>query len=233
MRITKRWATRQKKLSPARPHNAPLTKNYAVGGSAAENRRLRQCLGPHKLRCPSVRVGVMLRASRVGRGMLAGLGLARQPQDPVNVPGGGTSGGVSAGGARPRASSRSCSSSRCGESFCRLEARRPPSSHRYSRVLEVRLGPGFFSIEVARARALSSADIQLEMLQMARRRLRRAGVRNASYTQANAVTWPFRAGAFNRASLVAVLGDVPSQGVLSSIADALRPEACFQSPSFR
>ena len=62
------------------------------------------------------------------------------------------------------------------------------------------------------------------MLQMARRRLRRAGVRNASYTQANAVTLPFRSGAFDVAFLVAVLGEVPDpKACLSSIADALRP----------
>ena len=70
------------------------------------------------------------------------------------------------------------------------------------------------------------ADIQLEMLQMARRRLRRAGVRNASYTQANTVTLPFRAGAFDVTFLVAVLGEVPDpKACLSSIADALRPGA--------
>src|SRR5881296_3757293 len=48
-----------------------------------------------------------------------------------------------------------------------------------SHVLEVGSGPGFFSIAVARAvprGRLDLVDIQMEMLQTARRRLRRAGV---------------------------------------------------------
>src|SRR5262245_24054322 len=83
---------------------------------------------------------------------------------------------------------------------------------RTSRVLEVGPGPGFFSIDVARALPegrLELVDIQLEMLQKARGRLRRAGVRNAGCTRANAVTLPFRSGAFDAAFLVAVLGEVP------------------------
>jgi SAM-dependent methyltransferase len=68
---------------------------------------------------------------------------------------------------------------------------------RTSRVLEIGPGPGFFSIDVARAvpqGRLELMDIQAEMLQKARRRLRRAGVANAGYTQANAVKLPFRNG---------------------------------------
>ena len=44
---------------------------------------------------------------------------------------------------------------------------------------------------------LELVDIQLEMLLKARSRLRRAGVRNTGYTQATAVTLPFRSGAFD------------------------------------
>src|SRR6266498_198025 len=83
---------------------------------------------------------------------------------------------------------------------------------RASRVLEVGPGPGFFSIDVARAvpqGRLELVDIQLEMLQKARERLRRADVRNTGYTRADAVTLPFRPGAFDVAFLVAVLGEVP------------------------
>lgn len=98
---------------------------------------------------------------------------------------------------------------------------------RTSRVLEVGPGPGFFSIDVARAipqGRLELVDIQLEMLQKARGRLRRAGVRNTGYTQANAVKLPFRSGAFDVAFLVAVLGEVPDpKACLASIADVLRP----------
>src|SRR2546425_3045146 len=98
---------------------------------------------------------------------------------------------------------------------------------RASRVLEVGPGPGFFSIDVARAipqGRLELVDLQLEMLQKARRRLRRAGVQNAGCTQANAVKLPFRSGAFDVAFLIAVLGEVSDpKACLSAIADALRP----------
>ena len=96
-----------------------------------------------------------------------------------------------------------------------------------SRVLEVGPGPGFFSIDVARAipqGRLVLVDIQLEMLQKGRRRLRRAGVKNVGYVRANAVTLPFRSGTFDVAFLVAVLGEVSDpKACLSSIADVLRP----------
>ena len=98
---------------------------------------------------------------------------------------------------------------------------------RTSRFLEVGPGPGFFSIDVAQAipqGRLELVDIQLEMLQKARGRLRRADVRNTGYTQANAVKLPFRSGAFDVAFLVAVLGEVPDpKACLASIADVLRP----------
>ena len=96
-----------------------------------------------------------------------------------------------------------------------------------SRVLEVGPGPGFFSIDVARAvpqGRLELVDIQLEMLQKARRRLRRSGARNTGYTQTTAVRLPFRSGAFDVAFLVAVLGEVPDpRACLASIADVLQP----------
>lgn len=96
-----------------------------------------------------------------------------------------------------------------------------------SRVLEVGPGPGFFSIVVARAvpqGRLELVDIQLEMLLKARRRLRRAGIHNTGFTQASAVTLPFRSGAFDVVFLVAVLGEVPDpKACVASIADVLRP----------
>jgi ubiquinone/menaquinone biosynthesis C-methylase UbiE len=92
--------------------------------------------------------------------------------------------------------------------------------------LEVGPGPGFFSIDVARAipdGRLELVDIQLEMLQKARERLRRADVRNTGYTRTDAVTLPFRPGAFDVAFLVAVLGEVPDpKAGLASIAHVLR-----------
>lgn len=98
---------------------------------------------------------------------------------------------------------------------------------RTSRVLELGAGPGFFSIDVARAipdGRLELVDIQREMLGKARRRLRRARVHNAGYTQANAVQLPFRSAAFDASFLVAVLGEVPDpRACVASIADVLRP----------
>ena len=99
---------------------------------------------------------------------------------------------------------------------------------RASRVLEVGPGPGFFSIDVARAipeGRLELVDIQREMLDKARRRLRKAGVANVGYTQANATRLPYRRRAFDVAFLVAVLGEVPDpRACVSSIADVLTSE---------
>ena len=98
---------------------------------------------------------------------------------------------------------------------------------RTSRVLELGPGPGFFSIDVARSipeGRLELVDLQNEMLRKARRRLRRAGVRNAGYTQADAERLPFQSGAFDVAFLVAVLGEVPDpRACITSIANVLRP----------
>ena len=98
---------------------------------------------------------------------------------------------------------------------------------RTSRVLEVGPGPGFFSVDVARFLSegrLELVDVQREMLQKARRRLRRAGVHNAGYTQADAVMLPFESSTFDVAFLVAVLGETSdAKACLVSIADVLRP----------
>jgi ubiquinone/menaquinone biosynthesis C-methylase UbiE len=93
--------------------------------------------------------------------------------------------------------------------------------------LEVGPGPGFFSINVARAifqGRLELVDIQREMLQKARRRLQRAGIANAGQTQADASKLPFQLSTFDVAFLVAVLGEVSDpRACLTSIAGVLRP----------
>jgi ubiquinone/menaquinone biosynthesis C-methylase UbiE len=98
---------------------------------------------------------------------------------------------------------------------------------RTSRVLELGPGPGFFSVAVARAVPEGRhelVDIQREMLERARGRLRQAGLRHAGATQANAMALPFRAGTFDVAFLVAVLGEVPDpKACVASIAHVLRP----------
>jgi ubiquinone/menaquinone biosynthesis C-methylase UbiE len=96
-----------------------------------------------------------------------------------------------------------------------------------ARVLEIGPGPGYFSAEVARAvpkGRLELVDVQREMLQKARRRLQRAGVRNSGYAQADAVHLPFRRGSFDAAFLVAVLGETPDAGeCMAAVARVLRP----------
>ena len=96
-----------------------------------------------------------------------------------------------------------------------------------SRVLELGPGPGFFSSRVARSIPrghLYLVDLQREMLDKVRRRLRRAGLRNASFTQAAASALPFAPGVFDIAFLVSVLGEVPDRGAcVESLCRALRP----------
>lgn len=97
-----------------------------------------------------------------------------------------------------------------------------------SRVLELGPGPGFFSRRVARSIPhghLHLVDLQREMLDKARRRVRRTGLRNVSFTQAAATALPFAPGVFDVVFLVAVLGEVPDPGAcVESICQSLRPE---------
>jgi len=97
-----------------------------------------------------------------------------------------------------------------------------------SRVLELGPGPGFFSLRVAGSIPrghLYLVDLQREMLNKVRSRIRRAGLANASFTQADATALPFAPGVFDVAFLVAVLGEVPDPGAcLESLHRALRPQ---------
>lgn len=80
-----------------------------------------------------------------------------------------------------------------------------------ARVLEVGCGPGYFSVEVARRLPVGHLylfDLQAEMLEMARHRLREAGRGNVSFVQGDALRLPFRDGYFDVVFLVTVLGEV-------------------------
>lgn len=91
---------------------------------------------------------------------------------------------------------------------------------RDSHVLEIGPGPGYFSVDVARAvpsGRLVLYDLQREMLAKTRRRLARDRAANAAFVQGDGARLPFRAGSFDVAFLVAVLGEVPD------------PEACVES----
>jgi CAAX protease family protein len=95
------------------------------------------------------------------------------------------------------------------------------------RVLELGPGPGYFSAAVARAVPrghLVLIDIQFEMLEKARRRLRRARVANASFAQASASALPLARATFDVAFLVTVIGEVPDpDACVGALAESLRP----------
>jgi CAAX protease family protein len=98
-----------------------------------------------------------------------------------------------------------------------------------SRVLEIGPGPGYFSLQVARSiphGRLVLFDLQREMLQKVRARLRRAGMTNVSFIQGDAHALPFRSGGFEVAFLVAVLGEVPDPAAcMTSLSRMLQPGA--------
>jgi ubiquinone/menaquinone biosynthesis C-methylase UbiE len=94
-------------------------------------------------------------------------------------------------------------------------------------VLELGPGPGYFSIEflkrLPRGR-LVLFDIQAEMLAMARERLIAAGEQRHSQVQGDALTLPFRDGAFDMAILVEMLGEVPTPpACVAEVARTLKP----------
>jgi ubiquinone/menaquinone biosynthesis C-methylase UbiE len=96
-----------------------------------------------------------------------------------------------------------------------------------ARVLELGPGPGYFSRAVARripTGYLLLVDVQSEMLQKARGKLARAGLRNVGFVQADATALPISSGAWDCVFLVAVLGEVSDPGsCLREIYRALRP----------
>ncbi|MCC5888202.1 MAG: class I SAM-dependent methyltransferase [Gammaproteobacteria bacterium] len=95
------------------------------------------------------------------------------------------------------------------------------------RVLELGPGPGYFSVDVARALprgALLLVDLQPDMLAKAQARLTRAGQHNVSYHVADARALPLAEGCIDVAFLVAVLGEVPDQAAaLSELFRVIRP----------
>jgi ubiquinone/menaquinone biosynthesis C-methylase UbiE len=96
-----------------------------------------------------------------------------------------------------------------------------------SRVLELGPGPGFFSVSIAHrvpSGHLCLVDLQREMLEKARARIRRAGVANVSFAQASATALPFAGEVFDAAFLVTVLGEVPDAAAcVAQLRDAIRP----------
>jgi len=96
-----------------------------------------------------------------------------------------------------------------------------------SRVLEIGPGSGYFSVEVARRIPnghLELLDIQPEMLEKARHKIKRSGLHNVKFIRGDATNLPFGENEFDVVFLVAVLGEVSdSEACLQSIYKVLRP----------
>jgi ubiquinone/menaquinone biosynthesis C-methylase UbiE len=104
-------------------------------------------------------------------------------------------------------------------------------------VLEIGPGPGYYSPAVAKALSkgkLVLMDIQVEMLEMAKKRITEKGLKNVEYKQGNACSLPFANESFDVVFLVAVLGEIPDQGkCLQEIKRVLRPNGLLSVTEMR
>ena len=104
-------------------------------------------------------------------------------------------------------------------------------------VLEIGPGPGYYSPAVAKALSkgkLVLMDIQVEMLEMAKKRIIEKGLKNVEYKQGNACSLPFANESFDVVFLVAVLGEIPDQGkCLQEIKRVLRPNGLLSVTEMR
>ena len=101
-------------------------------------------------------------------------------------------------------------------------------AHPGEQVLEVGPGTGYYSLDVAEWVApggtLDVFDLQQQMLDHTMRRAAAKGIGNVTATQGDARELPYDDGQFDRAFVVAVLGEVPDQGAaLRELARVLRP----------
>ena len=86
--------------------------------------------------------------------------------------------------------------------------------HKNDHILEVGPGPGFYSLEVAKKipeGKLILADIQPEMLEYAKRRVKKRGLKNVEYHLCDGKTFPFKENSFDVIFLVAVLGEIENK----------------------
>jgi len=95
------------------------------------------------------------------------------------------------------------------------------------RVLEIGSGTGYFSAEVARRIPdgyLELLDVQREMIERARHKVKSAGLRNVGFTVGDAANLPFGDAKFDVVFLVAVLGEVSDkERCLDEICRVLKP----------
>lgn len=81
-------------------------------------------------------------------------------------------------------------------------------------VLEVGAGPGYFSLKVAKILKngkLTLADIQQEMLDIAKKRLAKRKVENANYYLCNGTKFEIEDNKFDVVYMVTVLGEIENQ----------------------
>lgn len=94
-------------------------------------------------------------------------------------------------------------------------------------VLEVGSGPGYFSLPVAKKLTngrLVLADIQPEMIEMARMRLESKGLTNVDYYICNGESFDFPDNSFDRIFLVTVLGEIENRDIyLTEFKRMLKP----------
>lgn len=80
--------------------------------------------------------------------------------------------------------------------------------------MELGPGPGYFSLPVARALAqgrLYLADIQPEMIAIARKRLYRRKIKNVDFLVCNGESFPYESDYFDKIFMVTVLGEVENK----------------------
>jgi SAM-dependent methyltransferase len=95
-------------------------------------------------------------------------------------------------------------------------------------VLELGSGPGFFTLEAARMVGpegkLYVVDVQPDMIERVREKVRQAGLTNVEVQVADARHLPFANGTFDVAFLVTVLGELPDKGrALRELRRVLKP----------
>ena len=82
------------------------------------------------------------------------------------------------------------------------------------KILEIGPGPGYFSIKVAKILKkghLVIADIQLEMLSFAEKRIKKQGITNVVSYLCNGTSFDFKDESFDRIFMVAVFGEVENK----------------------
>lgn len=83
------------------------------------------------------------------------------------------------------------------------------------KVLEIGPGPGYFSPHIAQRLehgALVLLDIQQEMLDMAKKRLDRRGIKNVEYKLTDGLKFDLASDCFDRIFMVTVMGEVQNRG---------------------